>query len=50
MDILEFIGSDVLDRYARWIAVEDMVSSGLHVKLLIIDREKVSLSNNQQGE
>ena len=37
MDILEYINSNVLDRYARWIAEEDMKRSGISIKLLTIE-------------
>ena len=49
MDILEHINSNVLDRYARWIAEEDMKQIGMSIKLLTIDRINAKTKENTHG-
>ena len=49
MNILEYINSNVLDRYARWIAEEDMKRSGISVKLLTIDRQNQTTKERIHG-
>ena len=49
MDILEYISSNVLDRYARWIAEEDMKQIGMSIKLLTIDRINAKTKENTHG-
>ena len=44
-DIIEFINSDLLDRYARWIAFEDMKRGG--IPLLLVKIDNVNKSNKE---
>ena len=42
MEILEFVNSNVLQRYAKWIAMEDMVKVGVDTNLLKIDNNMLT--------
>ena len=44
MDIMKFINSDVLERYAKWIAFEDMKRCGIKV----IDMKNVNIKTKEK--
>jgi len=45
MDIMKFINNDVLERYAKWIAFEDMKRCGIKV----IDMKNVNIITKEKA-
>ena len=42
MEILEFINNKVWQKYAKWIAMEDMIKVGVDTNLLKIDNNMLN--------